>query len=438
VDTAEVTASDQPDPDSTPDNNLDTEDDQDAASLSPAPRIDLALTQVADKETVNVGDTVTITLTLTNQGPSAATGVAVTDTLPAGLVADSYTPSQGTCVANVCALGTVANNGTVTITIVAHATTAGALENLAEVTSAIETDVDSQPAEDALTVPNQDDETALSLTGIQIDLSLTMTVSKSAVAVGDSVVWNLTLHNAGPSTATGVKVTDVLPSGLSLLDATATNGAYDAATDTWSIATLNPDGTATLTITTRVDQAGANLNTAQVKAANEPDVDSTPNNNLATEDDQDAATVTGTLGNVAGTLWIDTNGNGIVDPSEPTLSGVTVKLIDGAGNVVGTAVTDAGGNYSFPGVAPGTYELVVDPATLPLTVGGLTYDADAILNGRHTIVVTGDGAASTNFGYAPAVAQAQIPRTGATAQLPLVAGLLAVVLVTRARRRITG
>jgi len=46
-------------------------------------------------------------------------------------------------------------------------------------------------------------------------------------------------------------------------------------------------------------------------------------------------------------LWIDRDGDGIQDPGEEPLEGVTVVLKDPDGNVIGTAVTDANGEYFF-------------------------------------------------------------------------------------------
>ncbi len=54
-------------------------------------------------------------------------------------------------------------------------------------------------------------------------------------------------------------------------------------------------------------------------------------------------------------VWEDLNGDGIQDSNEPPISGVTVTLLDGNGNVVLTTMTDGNGNYSFPGVMAGTY-----------------------------------------------------------------------------------
>lgn len=46
-------------------------------------------------------------------------------------------------------------------------------------------------------------------------------------------------------------------------------------------------------------------------------------------------------------VWIDTNKDGIQDPNEPPVAGVTARLYDAGGAVVGTAVTDENGQYYF-------------------------------------------------------------------------------------------
>ncbi|MFN8498615.1 MAG: SdrD B-like domain-containing protein [Anaerolineae bacterium] len=68
-------------------------------------------------------------------------------------------------------------------------------------------------------------------------------------------------------------------------------------------------------------------------------------------------------GNVTGNVFNDLNGDGVRQPGEPGIPGVTVTLKDGAGNTVGTTTTDPNGNYSFPNVPPGTYTVVeTDPS----------------------------------------------------------------------------
>ncbi|MBP2473374.1 putative repeat protein (TIGR01451 family) [Crossiella equi] len=59
---------------------------------------------------------------------------------------------------------------------------------------------------------------------------------------------------------------------------------------------------------------------------------------------------------VTGTVWLDTNGNGTIDPAETTrLPGVEVVLLDGSGKEVAKTTTGPDGTYAFPGLPPGDY-----------------------------------------------------------------------------------
>ncbi len=76
---------------------------------------------------------------------------------------------------------------------------------------------------------------------------------------------------------------------------------------------------------------------------------------------------------LSGSVYVDSNGNGIRDPQELGLPGVVVTLtgIDDLGDAVYvTVVTDVNGDYAFQNVRPGTYQLV---ETQPTSfVAGLT------------------------------------------------------------------
>ncbi len=48
-------------------------------------------------------------------------------------------------------------------------------------------------------------------------------------------------------------------------------------------------------------------------------------------------------------VWRDSNNNGVQDPGEPGIAGVQVRLFNSSNVVVGTAVTDANGEYYFVG-----------------------------------------------------------------------------------------
>jgi uncharacterized repeat protein (TIGR01451 family) len=109
------------------------------------------------------------------------------------------------------------------------------------------------------------------------------------------LAFTVTLSNAGPDAATGVSVTDLLPAGLTFVSSNASLGTYDSGTGVWTVGTVGTAvnaNSATLQIVATVATAGAKINTAQVSASAQRDPDSTPNNNIATEDDQASVTVT--------------------------------------------------------------------------------------------------------------------------------------------------
>ena len=121
-----VVARDQPDPVAS--NN------SAAAIVNGAANADVGVSTAVDKPAPSVGEDVTFTVTLVNTGPSPATGVVVTDALPAGLTFVSATPSQGTYAGPAWTVGTLSETGpgaTATLTIVATVTAPGALVHAA-------------------------------------------------------------------------------------------------------------------------------------------------------------------------------------------------------------------------------------------------------------------------------------------------------------------
>jgi VWFA-related protein len=108
------------------------------------------------------------------------------------------------------------------------------------------------------------------------DLSLAKTVNNSLPDVDEEVVFTLTVTNAGPAVATGVIVTDQLPSGFTYVSDTS-GGSYNPVTGVWSIGSVSAGGSLSMNITATVNPTGNYTNLAKVTAAN----DSTPNDNTA-------------------------------------------------------------------------------------------------------------------------------------------------------------
>ncbi|MGH1505186.1 MAG: SdrD B-like domain-containing protein, partial [Acidimicrobiales bacterium] len=108
------------------------------------------------------------------------------------------------------------------------------------------------------------------------------------------------------------------------------------------------------------------------------------------------------LATLGDTIFNDQNGDGVQDATDPGLAGVTVELLDGTGTVIATDVTDAAGNYLFPGLTAGTYTVRVDTSTLPFADIVLTYDPEGVED--HEAVGTvdfGDTFLHIDFGYMP-------------------------------------
>src|SRR5262249_47186552 len=122
----------------------------------------------------------------------------------------------------------------------------------------------------------------------QADLSIAKTVSNSTPNVGDTISFTITLTDKGPSDATGVQVTDLLPSGLTLQSATPSQGTYNSATGLWTVGAMPSGSTQTLTLTARVDTPESHTNTATVTHSDQPDPNTGNNSASASETAQQA------------------------------------------------------------------------------------------------------------------------------------------------------
>ncbi|OFW62465.1 MAG: hypothetical protein A2135_02435 [Actinobacteria bacterium RBG_16_67_15] len=63
---------------------------------------------------------------------------------------------------------------------------------------------------------------------------------------------------------------------------------------------------------------------------------------------------------IGGLVWDDVDADGVQDPGEVGIAGITVRLFNGAGTEVGSTVTDVDGEYDFAGLTPGAYHVEVD------------------------------------------------------------------------------
>lgn len=97
-------------------------------------------------------------------------------------------------------------------------------------------------------------------------------------------------------------------------------------------------------------------------------------------------------GSIAGAVFEDMNGNGVLDAGEPKFDGVSVELGNGGGPV-DTTVTVTG-DYAFDRLYPDGYDVSVDESTLPSGLVGTT------ANPLDVDLVEGSSITGVDFGYA--------------------------------------
>jgi LPXTG-motif cell wall-anchored protein len=107
------------------------------------------------------------------------------------------------------------------------------------------------------------------------------------------------------------------------------------------------------------------------------------------------------LGSIGDTVWLDTNGNGILDGSEAGIAGIDVSI---SGPVVASTTTAADGTYGFGDLPAGTYAVTVGtgPAGTELTtVGAFTVD-----------LAEGGDFVDADFGFTPIIVDPELGSIG--------------------------
>jgi len=99
------------------------------------------------------------------------------------------------------------------------------------------------------------------------------------------VTYTIVVTNHGPSDATGVSVTDTLPSGVTYKSDIPSQGSYDSSTGVWDVGNLASGNSATLTLVVTVDSSTTGTLTNNVSVIGEQD-DPDSGNNIDTEESE--------------------------------------------------------------------------------------------------------------------------------------------------------
>ena len=244
----------------------------------------LTITKTDAPDPVNPGQAVVYTLTVNNAGPSNATNLVVSDTVPSQYTVTSVTSPTGSCgnvgnavTCNLASMNSGAPAWVITVNVTVKATTVGgAYVNTATVSA---TEADPTPANNTA-----NDTNTVRVTG---DLGLTKTDGVASVSVGSSTTYTITVTNNGPDIEpAGVVISDTIPAGTvashSEPECVITAGVFRCTTTT--TLAVGASKAYQLTLTLPPAYASATLvNTASITTRPITDPDLT--NNSATDTD---------------------------------------------------------------------------------------------------------------------------------------------------------
>jgi len=246
--------------------DLDTGNNTSTANVPINADADLAITKTAPA-TYPAQSRLVYDLEVDNNGPSNATGVVVTDPLPAGTSFDA-TDSDSRCSAAAntvsCALGALAVTGKDQFHIAVNVPLGLAEAHLSNTATVSGDQFDGDHSDNSSTAETDINPAA--------DLSIDKTAAASMDAPGD-LVYTIAYSNSGPSDAANVSITDPLPAGTTFVSADSPC-AFDAAGDTVScdLGTVADGGSGSVQITVHVPVGSANTtisNTATIDSDTE-------------------------------------------------------------------------------------------------------------------------------------------------------------------------
>ncbi|MFG0262562.1 MAG: hypothetical protein ACF788_09255, partial [Novipirellula sp. JB048] len=180
--------------------------------------VDLSVSIAGPAEPVVVGDPVRFTITLTNQGPAIAEDVTLSSLLPSNATLLSASPAStlDSGVLNF-ALGDLDAATSIQLEILLTTSQPETFALSASVRSSSEDRVSENDTRATTAVVHP----------LFADLVVTQSDAANPVTVGDSITYQVTLHNRGPQAAHNVVLTDSLPANVQLLSTSLPHSLSD-------------------------------------------------------------------------------------------------------------------------------------------------------------------------------------------------------------------
>ena len=191
---------------------------------------------------VTVSNNVEFTVNVTNKGISNATGVKITDVVPAGFEFVESSDSGYNSTTGVLTVGLIKPGESHVFTITLKVIANGTLTNTVNVT-----------CNENKTLKNS----SASINAIPVILTVNKTANVTLVANNTLVKFTIVVNNTGIANATQINVTDILPDGFEFVRVSAGN-VTDGQKVTWIIDKLNGGKSTELWVIARSKAVGIN------------------------------------------------------------------------------------------------------------------------------------------------------------------------------------
>ncbi|HYJ86395.1 MAG TPA: hypothetical protein VEW46_10085 [Pyrinomonadaceae bacterium] len=216
---------------------------------------------------------VSFVIMIQNTGPTAATGVSFSDTLPGTLTFVSMTQNNGQ--AFICTTPAVGAGGTVTCTLASmDANTSASFTLVAH----IPPNSSGTEYQNSVTVtatspdPNSENNTGTTFLRVAASDINILKAGPATATAGDNISWIVTIGNGGPDIALNATFNDQLPGGTTFVSLVQNTGPAASSCTTpamgenglvnCSFAELAPDTTAQFTLTAKIGNVVSITNTA--------------------------------------------------------------------------------------------------------------------------------------------------------------------------------
>jgi len=318
-----------------------------------APR--MSVYKTSDVPEADPGDTIVYTIQYENSGTGWASLVKIVDTIPEDTTFVGSNPAYTSAIDDeyTWIIGDVSPgaSGTITITVTVDVGTNDGtlLHNIVTLDYA---DANGNY------YPQLDDYADVVVTAPVMHISKT---GPTAATPAQPIEYTITYENSGTGLATLVEIVDVLPDYVNFVSATPSPSSVSGNTLTWYLGEVPNGGSGTILIIAKIDLVVPDdedlINTVTLFYSD------ANGNSLPSE--SDSVTTTIEAGSIGDFVWHDENMNGIYEPTEPGVEGITV-ILEGT-TAYGdafflTTTTNSNGMYLFESLPPGNFVVSLDLA----------------------------------------------------------------------------